>query len=272
VIEEVVGGRYRVLETLRQGGLATTYRALDQSSDELVALVVVPVPPEPHHLVREFRIGSGLSHPNLPKYRTIFEWAGHAALVMDLIVGEALVPVLSDQTARFERADARGFSQLCGLLDYLHSKKLVHANLDPEDLLVEPTGCLKVLRVGHCEDLGAAEVFWNDGPHGTPRYSSPEHCFGGQLRVESDYFVVGVLLHERLTGCYPFPEETLGGLLTAIHHGAAQISRSLEDVHPALGPCVRHLLHLDFSVRRHGWHRLQDALAAGYNAHARSAG
>ena len=179
----------------------------------------------------------------------------------ELVVGEPLVPPASPSVFdSLAHPHARTFLQLCDVVDYLHSQDLVHCNLAPDGLLVQQNGGLKVVDLGHCEDVAASERFWHREPHGTPSYSSPEHFLGGRLVPESDYFVVGVLLWEALTDAHPFPTSTLPELLTTIHRGAptplpaGRVPRVLADV-------LRDLLDLDLSARRAAWQRLRELLA-----------
>lgn len=261
MVGELIADRYRVLELLRTSGLARTYRGLDEASNEEVALVLVPVPPEPRHLFREFAIGSRLSHPSLLRYRGTVESGDCAGLVVEPVVGLPLYGRMSQPVAvAVEQVNTRAFRQLCDVVDYLHSENLVHGNLAPDNLLVQLSGPLKLLDLGHCEDLAEQERFWHGEPHGTPRYSSPEH-FSGPLAPESDYFVVGVLLCEYLSGAHPFPAHALADVLSSIRAGAARALLPRHLIQTALAASVTELLDLDFAVRRAGWRRLRHVLS-----------
>jgi serine/threonine protein kinase len=260
LVGELLAGRYEVLAPLRTDGLVTTYRAIDRASMELVGLVLVPVPPEPRYLFREFTIGSRLSHPSLLEYRATVEAPGHAGLVAELVVGEPLVPRASTPAKAPGDFDNAAFLQLCDVIDYLHSQALVHGNLVPDRLIVQPSGRLKVIDLGHCEDLASAERFWHETRHGTPLYWSPEHL-GGALAPESDYFAIGVLVWERLTGEHPFTARTFNELVAAIQSGSARLSLDLAS--SALAAVVRDLLDVEFSARRAGWRQLRHLLVDG---------
>lgn len=152
----------------------------------------------------------------------------------------------------------RVFGQLQSALDYLHDHRVVHAELSPGNLLVDPYGVLKLVDFEHCRLLGVDESdYWPPGSLvGTPLYMSPEHLDGSPT-VESDYFVVGTLLLEHISGTNPFVGCDIASVLRAI--AAPDPSRQLTAI-PHLDPQLREtiasLLARDPSDRRSGWEHL----------------
>jgi serine/threonine-protein kinase len=270
VAPEIVLDRYRLAEVVRVQGNSSTYRALDSKTGETVGVLVVSDPPEPRHLFREFRIGSGLSHPGLIKYREWFQTAAYAGLVVDLVEGESLLGAARATPARrpLGVSHARAFLALCDTVEYLHSRNLVHSNLTPDCVLLASPTTPKIIDLGHCEEISANERFWHANFHGTPLYSSPEHQ-GGHLAFESDYFLVGILLFEYLTGANPFEAAHIREVFARIRTAdIPQLELQAATLPQALQESVTSLLALSLPIRRAGWRRLQTFLTEQLEHHS----
>ena len=260
---ELVLNRYHLAGVVRARGATTTYRALDEQTGETVGVLLVGVPPEPYHLVRAFRIGSQLSHPGLITYHRKFETEQHAGIVLDLVLGESLLVALGARSATrvLGVSQSRAFLALCDVVDYLHSQNLVHANLAPDTVIMASSDQVTLIDLGHCEELAAEKRFWHDGFHGTPLYSSPEHQLGC-LTVESDYFAIGTLLFEYLTGANPFQGAHLSEILARIRTAdVAQLDSRACALPRAQKECLASLLSLSLSTRRTGWRNLRALLS-----------
>lgn len=255
--ERVIAGRYRVLDLIRTKGLARIYRATDEATGAVVALRVVPGSEKNRsgHLSREFGIGSQLSHPAVPKYLEFLRLEDCDCLVTELVEGPPLLsglPRAEDMTLVARAVDA--FGQLHEAVGYLHEQKLIHANLIPGNLLLAAGDKVMLVDLGHCEKLGASESFWQSEFHGTLRYCSPEH-FSGSLTPESDYFVVGILLLEYVTGTRALSCDHMSAVpdeLRGLHGAAAKLQALGGDVRRAI------LLLLSWTAadRRAGWESL----------------
>jgi eukaryotic-like serine/threonine-protein kinase len=256
--------RYRLVDVVRRRGLATTYRAVDEQDDKAVAVKLVPVPPgSSNHLAREFGIGSRLSHRNLVRYHDCFQMEDHAGLVTQLVEGEPFLAAIgrSEPNTLGVRA-LSAFRQLAHTIAYLHDKGLVHANLSPSVVLWTPLAELKLIDLGHCEELSTGTTPWAVAFYGTPLYSSPEHG-RGPLVVESDYFVVGLLLVEHLTGANPFHGGSVPEVLCRIHTiDTPQFSLPRPPLPEELRDVVGSLLSAAPVGRRAGWRDLVSLLEA----------
>jgi serine/threonine protein kinase len=242
-------GRYRLGEMIELSGLTTTYRGIDVASLELVAIHLQPAPPEPDMLYREFSVGSRLSHRGLVRYRDTIRFPEHAGIVTDFFRRQPLAP---GGPIEFTR---RAFGELCDVLDYLHSQALVHTHLGTQCLLVQPSGEIKLGDLSYCLTL---DTLRKDQWCGLAAYLAPENI-GGQWETESNYFQVGVLLYECLTGEHAF--KTTPKELTARANGSVVFPSLRHGRIPSdIAGAIQLLVEPDLAPRRKGWRELKHAL------------
>lgn len=95
-----------------------------------------------HMLQNEVSIASSLSHPNVVRLLRHYETTGHVFLLMELVRGGDLFDAITECGKFSEASSAHMLCDLCGALDYIHSRSIVHRDLKPENLLVSPS-CLR---------------------------------------------------------------------------------------------------------------------------------
>ena len=229
--------RYELKNELGRGGMGTVYRAHDVLLDREVAVKVVHVNTIHYESARdrfalEARIGAKLQHPGIaPVYDLGRLPDGRVFFAMKLVVGKTLSSLL---TARVDPADDRAtliqlFLQLCQTVAYAHSRKVVHRDLKPDNVMVGEFGEVQVMDWGlsTSASLGGDEFsqppIRNCGgedhptaphiPHsgviaGTPAYMPPEQVEGRYCQ-RSDVFSLGAILCEVLTGTPPYAGDSL---------------------------------------------------------------
>jgi serine/threonine protein kinase len=124
---------------------------------------------------------------------------------MEFVNGTSLDQFLDQHRSVIDADVARVFLQLLDALDYLHSKRFVHGEVSPRNILVSESGDVRLLDFEHCRRLDEAEPeLWPSGTiAGIPIYMAPEQMRGEELHAEADYFVVGLLLLEHVRGQHP---------------------------------------------------------------------
>lgn len=213
----VLVDRFRILERIGEGAFGVVYRAFDQIGDREVAIKVL-LRRRPSELTRfrlEFRALTDTSHPNLVTLHELFAEDGIEFFTMELVVGEDLLnhvrPGDVDFSYRgppFEEGRLRAaLPQLVRGLAALHQTGHLHRDLKPTNVLVrEEDGRIQILDFGlvHPLTLGGTT-----GQYvlGSAHYMSPEQAAGDDMGPASDYYGLGVMLFEALTGDYPFEEE-----------------------------------------------------------------
>ena len=205
-------GQYQLRELVRQGGMATVYKAHQPSLDRWVAVKVLDRPDDPQFVARfeaEARAIARFQHPNIVPVHDFGEQDGHLYLVVTYVEdGRSL----ADHTGRPmapARALGLGVHLLAGL-GYAHARGVVHRDVKPANVLL-PTPDWPMLA-----DFGIAKLLLEGGEGltqqgmvvGTAAYMAPEQAFGLQVDARTDLYAVGVVLYELLTGRVPFEDET----------------------------------------------------------------
>ena len=221
-----VGSRYRILETLGEGGAGAVYRAWDAAEGREVALKVLHAPAAGASgqtasgpaLEEEFRVLASLSHPHLAEVHDYGITAtGLPYFTMELLRGEDLKAFLGREVERRDRLGGNPLFrelliQVLSALDYIHSRGVIHEDLKPSNILVLPgrTPADSGLAPGGPRakliDFGLAQKAATAGraAGGTVEYMAPERLRGQAGDRRSDLYSFGVLLFELLTGDPPF--------------------------------------------------------------------
>ncbi len=216
--QQVIGGRYRLLDRLGQGGMSVVWRATDEILGRTVAVKVLLTekaadPATKANALAEAQAAARVSHPNLARVFDYGEWLspkGHAQpyVVMELITGRSLAQRLDAgaDAGPLEPGQAlRVAGEVAAGLAAAHDSGLVHRDVKPGNVILSPTGA-KVVDFGIAALAGEREVADADGyVLGTPSYLPPERLRSGVVLPASDMYAWGVLLHRMLTGRLPWP-------------------------------------------------------------------
>lgn len=209
-------GSYEVLEELGRGGTAHVFLGEHEVLGRRAALKVLSAPAAEleevrERFLREARVGSLLKHENLVEVYDFGEQEGRCFAVMELLEGETLADRLEREevvpmTLLFHLA-----RQLAGALEVLHQHGVVHCDVKPSNILLEPRQVgplrLKLIDYGVCMMLDADGD--GDGERsaqlvGTPEYMAPEQIAAERIVPRTDVYAFGAVLYEMLAGEPPF--------------------------------------------------------------------
>ena len=216
--------RFELIRRLGEGGFGIVYEALDRKRSAHVALKVLREAEGTnlYRFKREFRALADISHENLVGLDELLTDGHHWFFTMELINGVSLIdyarPVPpNNPDDRRRRSDGvldearlrSALPQLVAGLDAIHRLGIVHCDIKPSNVLVTPTGRVVVLDFGLVSETvletdDTDPEAWNTDVIGTPAYMAPEQVIPGAVSPASDWYSVGVMLYEALTGQMPF--------------------------------------------------------------------
>jgi hypothetical protein len=216
--------------------MATVYEALDDRRGRVAAKVLRSKEPDDVAIFRaEQRLSSRVDAKAIVPIHDAFTTGdGFAGCTMELVAGATLEELLHRGEVSRDRAVAVVASTALGLAA-VHDAGIVHRDVKPANLFVEPTGTVRILDFGVARDLRAPPDPRDSAIAGTPRYFAPEQAEGSPTTPSTDVWALGVVLYELLVGVPPFGESSLPQLIYQITSTEPRAPRSLN---PGLGPAV----------------------------------
>jgi serine/threonine protein kinase/tetratricopeptide (TPR) repeat protein len=215
-------GNYKILEKLGEGGQGTVYKAIDSKLGRTLVIKVLPAEltskeANLKRFEREARLASALDHPNICTIFDLNEINGIHFIAMQYIEGRNVRQLVNGRPLSLESALSITL-QTAEALSAAHSRGIIHRDIKAGNVMVTPSGQVKVL------DFGLAKLLDEDAartsgihhteitevgvPYGTATYAAPEQARGDRVDSRADIFSTGVLLYEMLTGTWPFQGQT----------------------------------------------------------------
>jgi serine/threonine-protein kinase len=204
-IGELLKDRYRLERTLGRGGMAAVWLGHDEVLDRPVAVKVLAdtIAGDPGFVARfrrEAHTAAGLSHPNLADVYDFSEEGERPYLVMQFVPGENLA-------VRLERGRGVDCEQLARelleALAHIHEAGILHRDVKPANVIVEPSGTTKLIDFGIALPRDATALTSTGLVLGTERYAAPEVMEGQPATERSDLYSCGVVLRACADGISP---------------------------------------------------------------------
>lgn len=232
-VGERFAGRYDIQEVLGSGGMGVVYRAFDREVGEAVAIKTLR--PDLggidstllERFKQELRLARRITHRNVVRTYDLGEVDGLYYITMELVRGTTVATLIRDAGRLDVPATLTIGKQVCRALEVAHEEGVVHRDVKPQNLLVDPSGFLKVMDFGiarlaeHPTEPGRA-LTAAGVVVGTPQYMAPEQLFGDPVDGRADLYATGAVLFECVTGRPVFEAPSLVALL----------ARHLEDTAP----------------------------------------
>jgi serine/threonine protein kinase len=202
-------GKYDVRETLGEGGFGRVYKAFDPTVGRLVAVKVLTTQGSPDMLARfqnEANSAGNLHHENIVTIYEFGEYNGAPFIAMEYLEGLDLNQIMSGSQPPSLLDKVRIMTQVGQGLQCAHQSGVVHRDVKPANIKVQPNGLVKIM------DFGIARLTRDDGTRltqkgdlvGTIRYMSPEQFSGLDVDSLCDIFAYGVIYYELVSGQHPF--------------------------------------------------------------------
>jgi hypothetical protein len=245
-----IAGRYRLDERLGAGGMSTVYRARDNVLERQVAVKLLA-----EHLAdddgflarfrREALAAAKLIHPNVVQvYDSGLDPDAHRHfIVMEYVEGPTVAQLIR-QRAPQDTARAVDIAvQACEGLEYAHRHGVIHRDVKPGNLIVNPDGVVKLADFGIAKAAEDSRITQIGSVVGTAAYLSPERIQGDEATASADVYSLGVVLYQLLSGKVPYETGSLSELAMRQQEGEPPPLHTLNpEVPPELSRAVTRAL------------------------------
>ncbi len=247
-LQAALSPHYRLERELGRGGMGVVFLARDATLDRPVAVKVIHPdlavhPAVTQRFLAEARMIAKLRHPNIVTVHSAGEVTGLFYYVMDYVAGESV----RQRLVRDERLPpaevARIVADLADALDTARWAGLVHRDVKPENILLDPATGRAMLA-----DFGIARAMVAEGSEartaagmavGTPTYMSPEQAAGEAVDHRSDLYALGVVGYEMLAGRPPFRGASVAAIVSA---HLAEAPLPIRALRPETPPALAHAM------------------------------
>jgi serine/threonine-protein kinase len=206
----VLARRYAIAEQLGIGGSGVVYRAFDRELGEVVAVktvrpdVLAVDPTALERLKSEIRLARRISHRNVVRTHDLGEADGIYFITMEYVTGTSLRELIDRGEPLPVPAVVAIAKQLCRALEVAHDQGVIHRDIKPQNLMVQPDGTLKVMDFGVARLRERTHQLTSTGMVvGTPAYMAPEQLMDDPVDARVDIYAAGVVMYECLTGHRP---------------------------------------------------------------------
>lgn len=227
LIGSVIGGKYKALSVLGEGGMAMVYKARREEDGKLVAVKLLKGgdTPDPENLARfrkEFRTGVKLQHPNIMETYDYGEHNGAKFMVLEYIDGSSLQEILDEKGKLSVRAALQVAIQVTKALAHAYAQGIIHRDIKPENIMISRAGQVKVTDLGLAKEFSrmyTINITKTGEGIGTLHYMPPEQIEDTKsVDQRADIYSLGATLYECIGGQPPFDEVGVWKFIEAINH------------------------------------------------------
>ncbi len=268
--DQLLLGRYRVLETRGEGGFGTVYVCWDPRLMRRVAIKSIALKPHvegtllegaPDYLtdgrknallkaaLDETRTASMLPHPNIVQMIDFEDDERNAYIIMEYVEGASLAELLDATDDGLLTADEAAcvVEGVCDALEFAHDNGVLHLDIKPDNIMVDMSGRVKLA------DFGMATLSSMTGYSGvrggTVGYMPPEQASGGTVDVRTDVFAFACVMYEALCGLRPFAADTCARSMELVAAGAPDPCALSDSIDPRVADALLDALEADPEAR-----------------------
>ncbi|WP_319460590.1 serine/threonine-protein kinase [Micromonospora sp. RTP1Z1] len=252
MLRRLLDGRYLSEELLGTGGMGEVWRGRDLRLDRPVAIKVLSAagldePMAAERFDREARAAARLTHPHIVAVYDFGTEEHDSYLVMELVEGRTVAALIADGPLPVEQAVSIAM-QACDGIAAAHVAGVVHRDVKPGNLIVTPSGTVKICDFGIARLPQAVGQNTLTGPAmklGTSFYMSPEQALGRPVDPRTDLYSLGCTLYAMLAGIPPFSGDPLSVLHQHVNEPPPPLRTRRPDVPVDLDALVSELLAKD---------------------------
>lgn len=212
-------GKYQ-LDQFLGGGMSHVFKARDTVLNRVVCVKILTpegsADPETRaRFLAEAKMSASLMHDNVIRIFDYGEEQGKPYIVMEFLTGADLRTAIKDGTSGDIRTRIGIALQGARALEYVHEQKLIHRDIKPDNLHIDPNGRVRLMDFGiaKSQDLHLTKTGFQVG---TPYYMSPEQIMGDPATERVDIYAYGILMFELFTGTRPVSGDTIERLFYQI--------------------------------------------------------
>lgn len=254
MVGRTFNNRYTLTERVGLGGMAEVYRAKDNVLGRTVAVkVMLPQYAADPTFTKRFR-QEAASAANLqsPYIVSVYDWGLDGEtyyIVMEFLRGTDLKTAINERGAINQRKAAEIGSQIAQALTVAHEGGVIHRDIKPQNIMIQPDGNIKVMDFGIAR-AGDAGLSQTATVLGTAHYVSPEQAQGKELTGASDIYSLGVVLYEATTGKLPFDgQDAVSVAVKQVNEIPAPPSTINPNIDPGLEAIIMKALEKDPNKR-----------------------
>jgi serine/threonine protein kinase len=262
----IIASRYQIDEPIGAGGMASVYLATDLRLGRRVALKVLSAAHADHpefieRFRREARAAARIDHPSVVP---VYDWGddgGTHYIVMGYVLGPDLKQVLRERGPLPEHEALSIARDVAAALDAAHRQGVIHRDIKPHNILIDPDGQPRVTDFGIAQAAGLAGLTETSVVIGTATYISPEQASRQDVDARTDIYSLGIVLYEMLAGQPPFMGDSMVALAMQHVNEQPTLLRQLRhDVSAATERAVMRAIEKDPSARYPSAESFRDAL------------
>jgi tetratricopeptide (TPR) repeat protein len=245
-----LAGRYLIESHLGIGGMGSVHRAKDIELDRTVALKVIrPEMAENPDVLQRFKheiiLSREITHRNVVRIFDLGQSDDIRFISMEYVEGKDLSHIIKERGALPAEEAVDIIEQTCLALDAAHQQGVVHRDLKPQNIMLDPEGRVVVMDFGIARSIETSGMTQTGSLLGTPDYMSPEQVKGETVDARSDLFALGIIFYQLLTGELPYVGETpMAAMFTRTQKKAAPVRDLNPDLPGFLGDVVGRCLEI----------------------------
>lgn len=250
--------RYRIVERIADGGMATVYQAVDERLGRTVAVKVMhrQLAQGPHHdqfverFHREARSAASIANPHIVQVYDTGEYEGLGYLVMEYVHGVTLRQAMRTQRTFSVRETLRILLETLDGLASAHRAGVIHRDIKPENLLINDRGHVQITDFGLAKAISQETLSSTGMLLGTASYLAPEMIAENRGTPQGDLYAVGIVGWEMLAGEVPFPTSNpVTMVFKHVHEDVPGVQTRCPGVDPSVARFLSRLTARDLAQR-----------------------